>query len=141
MIEFIESYIKRTRIFVSIKNLEGMIKSGRLNHRIGWALKKTGFLPLITIHQDGHGAFIKPAFSQKKNYANLLNEVEKNKDKIDSYALVHVNNPEEVKKISNHLTEKIGFSPIYISETSSIVENFSGEKSIAIAYRVKENHG
>lgn len=141
LIEYIESSIERTFIIVSLKNLQGMIKSGRLNQKIGCVLQKIGFLPLVTIDKEGNGTIKKPTFSQKKNYANLLNEVEKNIDKIDSYALVHVNNPEKVKELANYLTKKIGFPPVYVSDISSIVEIFSGEGSIAIGYQLKENYG
>lgn len=140
LIGYVESSIRRTKIFVSIKNLDGMVKSGRLNKKIGWALQKVGFLPLITIDQEGNGTIKRTAFTQKGNYKNLLKEIEENKDKIDSYALVHVNNIPKIHELEEHLSKSLGFPPLYISEISSIVENFSGEGSIAIGYQLKENY-
>lgn len=140
LIKFLESSIKRTKIFVSLKNLDGMVKSGRLNQRIGWFLQKIGFLPLVSIDQEGNGIIKRAAFSNKRNYSKLLNEIKINKDKIESYALVHVNNLEKVRELEKVLIEILGFSPLYISEISSITENFSGDGSVAIGYQLKENY-
>ncbi|MGO4936496.1 DegV family protein [Fundicoccus sp. Sow4_H7] len=140
LINYIENIISRNKIFVSLKNLDGMIKSGRLNKKIGWLLQKVGFLPLVTIDKDGNGSINKKAFTQKSNYANLLKEIEDNKDKIESYALVHVNNLNKAKELEEYLIERLGFPPLYISEASSIIENFSGDGSIAIGYQLKENY-
>ena len=140
LIKFLESSIKRTKIFVSLKNLDGMVKSGRLNQRIGWFLQKIGFLPLVSIDQEGNGIIKRAAFSNKRNYSNLLKEIKINKDKIESYALVHVNNLEKIRELEKVLIEILGFSPLYISEISSITENFSGDGSVAIGYQLKENY-
>lgn len=140
LIKFIENSIKRTKIFVSLKNLDGMVKSGRLNQNIGWLLRKIGFLPLVSIDREGNGTITKAAFSYKRNYSNLLKVIKENKDKIESYALVHVNNVEKVRELEKLLIEKLGFPPLYISEISSITENFSGDGSIAIGYQLKENY-
>lgn len=101
---------------------------------------KTGFLPLVTIDKDGNGSIKKKAFTQKSNYANLLKEIGDNKDRIESYALVHVNNLNKAKELEVYLIERLGFPPLYISEASSIIENFSGDGSIAIGYQIKENY-
>ena len=140
LINYIENIISRNKILVSLKNLDGMIKSGRLNKKIGWLLQKTGFLPLVTIDKDGNGSIKKKAFTQKSNYANLLKEIGDNKDRIESYALVHVNNLNKAKELEVYLIERLGFPPLYISEASSIIENFSGDGSIAIGYQIKENY-
>ncbi|HFI0464453.1 TPA: DegV family protein [Streptococcus suis] len=134
---YIDTAIKRTKILVSLKNLDGMIKSGRLNHRIGWVLQKIGFLPLVTIDPQGKGAITRKAFSYKKNYANLLDEIDQVKDQIESYALVHVNDRQKVEDLEQTLTAMLGFPPLYITQISSIVENFSGEGSVAIGYQLK----
>lgn len=49
----IDEIISKTKIFVSVSKLDAIIKSGRLNDKIGWFMKKIGFLPLITINDKG----------------------------------------------------------------------------------------
>ncbi len=136
--EEIESAISRTKIYVSILNLDGMVNSGRLSERIGWILKKSGFLPLITINKEGEGTVEGLAFNRKQNEKLFYKKAASIKDKIESYALVHAYAPERVHEAAEKLTEILGKPPQYIEGISSVVINFAGIGSIAIGYTLKE---
>ncbi len=133
------SVIKRSKIYVSLPNLKGMVASGRLNERIGKILQFTGFLPLISINSDGEGVTKGIAFSKKKNQRLLLEKIRDVKDSIESYAIVHSQNDELAKKMADDITDIVGKEPLYIDEISSVIRLFSGPGSVAIGYVLGEN--
>lgn len=139
IINEIENIIPRSKIYVSLPNLDAMVKSGRLNEKLGWLLRKLGFLPLVTINEKGQGKIEGKAFSQESNEKLFYKILEDKKDLIEQYALVHVNCPDRVKETGHRLTSLLGKPPLYIDKASSIIGNFSGDGSIAIGYILKES--
>lgn len=134
----LEKRIERTQIYVSLKNIKAMISSGRINEKIGWLFQKIGFLPLITINQKGEGTIYGAAFSKRQNERLFYQKIEKEKRKIENYAIVHANDLERAKEVEEKLLEIIGKPPLYVEEISSVVQLFSGTGSIAIGYATKE---
>ena len=53
---------------------------------------------------------------------------------VQEYAVVHVNDPRRAEAAAKAVQELLGFPPRYICEISSVVANFSGETSYAVAY-------
>lgn len=133
----IEKYIENTKIYVSIPNLNAMIRSGRLNNKIGFVLKKSGFLPLVTINKHGEGKIEGVAFTKKKNEKMFYNVARKNKDKIKFYAISHSYDEKRANEAAKKFEEIIGFPPLYIEQVSGTVANFSGEGSLAIGFTLK----
>ncbi len=137
IISELEKAIEKTKIFVSLKNLDRMLASGRLNEKVGKFMQWINFLPIITINSEGKGKIYKPAFSRKKGKDILMKTLIDNSDKIEKYALVHCHCPKEAKKMAKQMEKEIGFPPVYISEVSSVIEIFSGKGSIALGYTLK----
>ena len=54
--------------------------------------------------------------------------------KVKEYAVVHVNDRPRAEAAARAIRERIGMMPRYICEISSVVANFSGETSYAVAY-------
>ncbi|MDD4105339.1 MAG: DegV family protein [Eubacteriales bacterium] len=127
-----ESLRERTKILVSLPNLKAMVASGRLNKRIGWVLIKTGFLPLVTIDPHGEGTITGLSFSRKRSDRLLLEKLRPGN--IERYAVVHANDFPRAEKAARDISAKIGMEPAYICDISSVVTNFAGESSYAVAY-------
>ncbi len=137
--EKLEGVIARTKIYVSLPNLKGMIASGRLSTKIGKVMQFIGFLPLISIDSNGKGVAGGLAFSKKKNEEILLKKVESVKDKIDSFAVVHADNYELASSMAKKIEEMTGKEVLYIDEISSVIRLFSGPGSVAIGYTLGED--
>ncbi len=126
--------IKRTKIYVSVPNLKGMVASGRLNERLGRFLQYIGYLPLITINQVGEGKVTGLAFSNKKNRELLIKTASDAKNKIEDYAIVHCDDAVVAEQLATELTAIIGKPPLYIDQISSVIKLFSGSGSLAVGY-------
>jgi DegV family protein with EDD domain len=128
----------RAKIFVGLPNLKAMVASGRLNKRVGGVLQAIGFLPLVTINGEGEGTVTGLSFSRSRSDSLLLKKLEAGK--VKEYAVVHVNDRPRAEAAAKAIQEKIGLAPRYICEISSVVANFSGETSYAVAYIEHEAH-
>lgn len=137
VVDQVERKIPNTKIYVSLRNLQRMVDSGRLNRRVGKMLQFFRFLPLITIDEDGKGAIEGVAFSQLKNEDLLLARIEKNKHQIERYAVVHADDPERAHRFVKKIKEILGREPLYVDQISTVVMQYSGVGSIAIGYVLK----
>lgn len=136
IVEEIESLIKGSKILVQVKNLDNMIKSGRLSVRAGKIGQKIGMKPIVTLDSEGNGALDSIAFSDKGSNKKLLKHITKKikTNRIMSYCIVHVNDLEGTKDLIEDVEKLIGFPPDYVVETSSIVAIGAGQSAVALSY-------
>ncbi len=134
----LERTIDNTNILVSLKNLNRMVASGRLNSKVGKLLKWVNFLPIITINNDGKGVFFNFSFSENRNKDLIAKYLLKNIDKIEHYSVVHCDCLDEATEYASKLESVLGYPPLYISDISSVIQNFSGSGSIAVGYTLKK---
>ncbi len=137
ILERLNKIICNTSILVSLKNLDRVIVSGRLNYKIGKILRRFNFIPIISINKIGEGKIHKFSFSEKKNKQYIIKNIIRNSDKILNYGIAHCNCREDAEEFAKNIIDILGFKPLYISDTSYVVQNFSGKGSIAISYIIK----
>jgi len=128
----IESLRRRAKIVVSVLDIEPMARSGRVSERIGDLLIKLKFKPLITIDPEGKGTIKGVAFSEKRNWKNLIKSLRGKP--IGDYVIVHADAPERAEALQVEMQRLTGKAPLYITKISSAVTLFAGRGSIAAAY-------
>lgn len=136
ILTIMNEHITNSKIFVCIKTLENMIKSGRLSTKAGKVAKAINMKPIITLDENGKGGLSTVAFSFESSQKKLLKHVRKTLKtrKIKAYSIVHVDNLEDAKTFSKKMADVIGFEPEYIEETSAIVAVGAGRGAIGFSY-------
>lgn len=140
IVEHIENIIGSSKILVQVKSIDNMIKGGRLSVKAGSLAKKVGMKPIITLDVDGKGTLDGIAFSMRGSDKKLIKHV-KNilaTNQIEQYNIVHVNNESGAQELAKLMTKLIGWGPVYITETSSIVAISAGEGAVAVSYLLKK---
>lgn len=137
IVSALEELRQRAKIVVSVLDIGPMARSGRVSERIGELLIKLKFKPLITIDPEGKGTIKGVAFSDKKNWKNLLKALRGKA--IGDYAIVHADAPERAAELEQEMTRMTGRAPLYITPISSAVVLFAGLGSVAVAYIEKES--
>ncbi len=132
IVEAIENLRSRAKIVVSVLDIEPMARSGRVSERIGDLLIKLKFKPLITIDPEGKGTIKGIAFSEKRNWKNLLKSLRGKP--IADYVIVHAKAPERAQALKEELQRLTGKAPVYVTEISAAVTLFAGRGSVAAAY-------
>ena len=138
IVSAIEAMRARAKIVVSVLDIGPMARSGRVSERIGDLLIKLRFKPLITINPEGKGTIKGVAFSDKKNWKNLIRALRGKP--VGDYAVVHADAPKRASLLAEEMTRLTGRAPLYITAISSAVVLFAGTGSVAVAYLEKEIH-
>lgn len=125
----IERLIDKTKIFVSVEDIDPMIKSGRVPTIIGKIFKRLKILPIVSI-EKGKGSLRGIYFNKEKNLEGLIKNVTKNR--IKKYAIVHCNNLNKAKKVAEKLYEKTKIKTEYITQSSMIVQSSAGQNAIGV---------
>lgn len=136
IVKKIEATIESSKILVQVKNLDNMIKSGRLSMRAGNIAKKIGMKPIITLDTEGKGNLESITFSMAGSNKKIINHMKRilRSFRIEQYNIVHVNNEDGAKELAVLMTHIIGYEPDYIMETSSIIAVSAGDGAVAISY-------
>ncbi len=134
----LEETIKKTKIYVRLRNLDKMISSGRLSSKAGKFLKWLNFLPIISIDEKGEGKVHQFSFSSRKNKDRLKQTILKHAGNIKCYSIVHCNNMEGAKELAENLKKELGEDPLYIGNISSVIQIFSGDGSVAVGFTLKD---
>jgi len=130
----------KSRIMVSVRNLETMIRGGRLGTASGKIAEKLNFKPIVTLDESGNGTIGGIAFSNEGTAKKMLKHFQKQHKagKISEYCIVHVQAENEAKEFVKKLQEIAGFKPLYIMEASSVIAISAGEGAVALGYIGKE---
>ena len=139
VVEEIEKTIPKSKILVLVKNLDNMIKSGRLSTTMGKIGKTIGMIPIVTLDEEGDGGLGGIAFTEKGSLQVLKRHMKKvmKHHEIEAYNIVHINNLKEAKELEVIFTDFIGRKPDYLVESSSIVAVGAGDQSLALSYILK----
>ncbi|MGL4523154.1 MAG: DegV family protein [Bacilli bacterium] len=139
-----KSMVKNTKIYVSVSELDGMIRQGRISKTAGTVAGLLNLKPIVSIDEEGNGAVIGKAFSMKENSKQIKKLVQKAHEEhgIEEFAIVHGNANERLDKWVVEMKQIIGKEPVFVQEVSSVVALSASENTIAIAFTTKEkNHG
>lgn len=140
IVDKIQADTARSKILVQVLTLDNMIKSGRLSLRAGKIAKFIGMTPIITLDEEGQGVIDGIAFSTEGSNKKLVKHIQKimKNHKIAEYNIVHVNNEDGAKRLSDKMETIIGKPPVYITETSSVIAVSAGEGAVALSYLLTE---
>lgn len=135
IVENIDLYIKSLKIYVSVKDLKYMIKSGRIGKVPGNIINKMNFKPVVSIDENGKGSIIGKAFNVGANEKKIFSlvEEENRKNKVINYCIIHANDLERAKEFEKKIFKIINKKPDYIMDISTIVAMSAGIGSVGVA--------
>lgn len=141
--EIIESIAKKTnetRILVHVNNLDNMVKGGRVVKSVGLIAKIIRLKPIVSINNDGEGFIFSKAIGAKNSITKIIKHLKEISEKngIEYYAITHVNNLKLAESIKTRIINEINMKPVFITDSSSVIALNAGDKSVAVAYLLKE---
>ncbi len=139
IIRNLDGWIAKEKIYVSVKSLDNIIRSGRVSPLTGWIAKALNLKPIISVGDDGKAIMFDKAFSQEGNIRKVLKYIRKDlaNGKLWEYVIVHALNQEGAEKLANTLKEMTGKSPRYVINVCSALVLHAGNGTVAVGL-VKE---
>lgn len=135
IITHLDSIKDKTQIYVAVKDMQYMARSGRVSNLKASLLKRLRLHPIISLQADGKATVIGARFGFKSALKAISKLAAKQSPK--SYAIVHAAVPQEAEKFSHAFSTKLRFSPEFVMPISSAVGVHAGPGCIAIATRAK----
>jgi DegV family protein with EDD domain len=135
VLELIQSWIPKTKIFVDIHTLKYMVRSGRVSPLKGFLAKILNLKPIITIDSEGRAASFGKSFSRNRNMKKIVQLIRdfSEKDSIWNYAIVHVKCLARAQIYAEKLTGILKKEPLYIEDVSPAIGVHTGIGALGVA--------
>lgn len=126
--------IPKIKIYVCLDTIENAVRGGRLPLTIGRLGLALGARPIMTLDADGSGAAFGVGFSQAGITRKILALTRKlhTEKGIESYSIVHSDNPILAQRFESALTELTAKEPEYVTAISAVTAIHSGPGCVAI---------
>ncbi len=136
MVEKLDDLKKRTRIFVSVKDLSHMIKGGRISKPAGYVLSKINLQPVVSIDAKGNGIVFKKTLTQQSAMEKILAQLKKDKQAkgIEDYAVVYSDSVDSISTFRNRVKSVVGKPAKFVVPISPVVGLNAGPGCFAVAY-------
>jgi DegV family protein with EDD domain len=135
LVEMIENWIADSRIFVSVKTLDYMVRGGRVSHLKGFVAKLLNVNPIVSMDSNGKSLLFGKTFSQKTNVEKVLSHIKQISEgkRIWNYIVLHANNSEGAKMYSNGMRLITGREPISTINISPVIGSNAGVGALSVA--------
>ena len=139
LLEQLDSWIKKSHIFVSVTTLDHIIKSGRVSPLKGVIAKLLKLKPVISIDGEGKAVMLEKSLSENGSVRNILKHINRiaAKEEIWGYTITHADNLKTAVKYRDEIQKIIGKEPIFIREASPVLGANVGPGIVAVAVLTK----
>ena len=140
--ESIESIVKtldkdvlRSKIFVSVRDLQFMIKGGRVSKPKGIIANVLGLKPVISMDENGKSLLFGNTFSQKASLTKIFKHIEKigRGKTLWNYIILHAHNSAGAQLVEEKMLEITGKKPVSVVNISPVIGMHAGNGALAIS--------
>jgi hypothetical protein len=133
----IDSWLNKTKIFVSVKSLTAMIKGGRVPPVVGKLAIFLRINPIVSLNELGESKLFGQAIGQKANINKVIKHVLnlKKDQKIWNYIILHANNLEVAQSFGIRLNDLLGKAPVEVINISPVIGMNAGEGAVSVAFQ------
>ncbi|MCK4700467.1 MAG: DegV family EDD domain-containing protein, partial [Bacteroidales bacterium] len=135
IVKSIEDMKGKMRLFVSLKTMRNLVRSGRISPLKGWLARILNIKPVIFVNREGKIDMLEKSFGQQGTLTKILRHIRRlTKENVNlKYFVLHVNNLEGSRKFAGRLKEIIGNDPVAILEAAPVLGLHTGPGTLAVA--------
>lgn len=130
----LEEAFSRARILVGIADFRYMVRGGRVSALKGFVAAVANLKPIVSLDRSGKGVAFGASFSRAGCERRILRAVDRERDSIRRYAVVHAAVPARAALFAAELTRVVGRPPEYVMEISPVVGIHAGVGAVAVAW-------
>jgi uncharacterized protein len=133
--EMSESWVRKLKIFVSVRDIKYLIRGGRLSATKGLIARILNVNPIVSIDETGRAIVFDKAFNLKANMDKVMGYIRKIclEKTIWNYIVLHANNPEAAQWYSEKMETLTNKKPASVVNISPIVGANAGLGAAAVA--------
>lgn len=136
IVEKVNDWISKAKIFVSVKTLKYMVRGGRVSSWKGLLTKILNVNPIVSIDDEGKSMVFGKAYSQKSSMDKVMKHIEKITDnkKVWNYIILHANNNEAADWYTQKMIELTNKKPVSTVNISPVIGANAGIGAASVAF-------
>lgn len=133
--EMAESWTKKVKIFVSVRDIKYLIRGGRLSATKGLIARILNINPIVSIDETGKAFVFDKSFNQKANMEKVMCHISRlvREKKTWNYIVLHANNAEAAAWYTERMQEVTSKNPASVVNISPIIGANTGIGAAAVA--------
>ena len=130
-----ERWSANSRIYVSVKTMKYLVKSGRVSRFKGIIARILNITPIVSVDETGKAIVFDKSFNQRANMEKVMKNIKKINDenKIWNYVVLHANNSSAAKWYSKKMESVTGKKATSIVNISPVLGVHAGVGAAAVA--------
>ena len=135
VVDTLKKDVPKSKIFVSVRDLQFMIKGGRVSKPKGMIANLLGLNPVISMGENGKSLLFGNTFSQKASLNKIYKHIEKTSrgKTIWNYIILHANNVDGAESVEDKMLAITGKKPISVVNISPVIGMHAGNGALAIS--------
>lgn len=135
IIETLKKDVLQSKIFVSVRDLQSMIKGGRVSKPKGIIAKALGLNPVISMDGNGKSVLFGKTFSQQASLKKIFRHIKKlgRGKTLWNYIILHANNSGGAQQTEDRMFEITGKKPVSVVNISPVIGMHAGNGAIAVS--------
>ncbi|MGC8865658.1 MAG: DAK2 domain-containing protein [Bacteroidales bacterium] len=134
IVEAIETWKKRTHMFVTSTTVKYMVRSGRVSPMKGFIANALKIKPVVLVNEEGKSQEGGKAFTEAGTVKIVLGKIRRilEKEKVWNYAITHFNNITTANWYAQEIEKMTGKKPIIFSEISPVLGINAGPGVVSV---------
>jgi uncharacterized protein len=135
VVNMIEKWANNVRLFVSVRTIKYLVRSGRVSAVKGFFARMLNINPIVSIDESGKAFVFDKSFNQKANMEKVMGHIRRlslNKT-IWNYIVLHANNTEAARWYSEKMEALTTKSPVSVVNISPVIGTHAGTGAAAVA--------
>ena len=135
VVNMAEKWTNNIRIFISVKTMKYLVRSGRVPFVMGLIARILNICPIVSIDESGKAIVFDKAFNQRSNMEKVMRYITKicNKKIIWNYIVLHANNTDAARWYSEKMEMLTNKKPASIVNISPILGANAGIGAAAVS--------
>jgi DegV family protein with EDD domain len=135
VVKMAEGWTKKAHIFVSVRTIKYLVRSGRVSMVRGFLARILNVNPVVSIDVSGKAILLDKTFSQKANMTRVMKHITKinQMDKIWNYIVLHANNRDAADWYSTRMEMLTSRKPAFVVNISPVLGAHAGTGAAAVA--------
>jgi DegV family protein with EDD domain len=135
VVNMAEKWSDHVRIFVSVKTIKYLVKSGRVSAVKGFIARLLNINPIVSIDNTGKAIVFDKTLNQKSNMEKVMRYITKinQEQKIWNYIVLHANNIDAATWYATKMETLTNKNPVSIMNISPVLGTHAGTGAAAVA--------
>jgi len=135
IVRLTEGWVKKARIFVSVRTLKYMVRGGRVSAVKGLIAKILNINPIVSLDETGKAIVFDKAFNQRSNMEKVMSHIRASltDNKIWNYIVLHANNEDAASWYMEKMETLTGMKPVSIVNISPVIGANAGVGAASVA--------